>query len=443
MLVTSSFTAHAGLLSIKRGDRRGLTRWLIVTLILGFTFLSLQIYDYAHLGFGLRDGDLRDALLHDDGVPLRPRARRGAVHVSADAAVAPGIFTPEDHTAVSRALSTGTSSTWSGSACSPPTTCCEDVRSGAMKVVSNLYIALGVFVLLAGIAGSGDTRSPARSTWSCSRVAFAYLAQESREYARDRRTKRATSPRPRDRRRGGRGAADVEAPAAPSPYHSSAPRLTPLLFAVGAGLILAGLVFTQWLVTAGRPDRAGRRGWFVETAAGAQQRRRRRPPTAAGPLTAPSELRLSLPVRSAACTDSPHWSSGARTLIAHPEPGHQQHARSRSAGRRSRPRTTVVPARTASAPSLPTPRPTSRNGSPSPSEYDEQQQHGARGAVPGRRPACTIAPSTGPMHGVQPTANAIPSGNAPAGRASPHPRPATAAPPGTARARPGRKRTGA
>src|SRR5207253_10649075 len=54
VLVSSSFTAHAGLRSIQRGDRRGLLRWLVVTLILGFTFLALQIYDYANLGFGLR-----------------------------------------------------------------------------------------------------------------------------------------------------------------------------------------------------------------------------------------------------------------------------------------------------------------------------------------------------------------------------------------------------
>ena len=56
LLVTSSFTAHAGLLSIKRGDRRGLLRWLVVTLTLGFSFLALQLFDYAELGFGLRDG---------------------------------------------------------------------------------------------------------------------------------------------------------------------------------------------------------------------------------------------------------------------------------------------------------------------------------------------------------------------------------------------------
>src|SRR5690242_11161918 len=48
VLVSSSFTMHAGLLAIGRGDRRGLVRWTTLTLILGFTFLALQIYDYAN-----------------------------------------------------------------------------------------------------------------------------------------------------------------------------------------------------------------------------------------------------------------------------------------------------------------------------------------------------------------------------------------------------------
>jgi cytochrome c oxidase subunit 3 len=56
VLVSSSFTMNAAVSAIKRGDRRGLVRWLKVTLVLGGTFLALQIWDYAHIGFGLRDG---------------------------------------------------------------------------------------------------------------------------------------------------------------------------------------------------------------------------------------------------------------------------------------------------------------------------------------------------------------------------------------------------
>ena len=56
VLVTSSFTMQAGLTAIKHGDRRGLQRWLKVTIGLGAIFLLLQLYDYSQLGFGIRDG---------------------------------------------------------------------------------------------------------------------------------------------------------------------------------------------------------------------------------------------------------------------------------------------------------------------------------------------------------------------------------------------------
>ena len=100
VLVSSSFTAHAGLLSIKRGDRRGLTRWLVVTLILGFTFLSLQIYDYAHLGFGLRDGIFATLFYTMTGFHFA-HVLGGALFMYLLVLQSHrGIFTPEDHTAV-------------------------------------------------------------------------------------------------------------------------------------------------------------------------------------------------------------------------------------------------------------------------------------------------------------------------------------------------------
>ena len=37
--------------AIKRGDQRGLVRWLIPTVILGVWFISGQGYEYLHLGF--------------------------------------------------------------------------------------------------------------------------------------------------------------------------------------------------------------------------------------------------------------------------------------------------------------------------------------------------------------------------------------------------------
>jgi cytochrome c oxidase subunit 3 len=46
ILVSSSFTMHWALVSIKRGNRRGLTLGLLFTLIMGLTFLGLQIREY-------------------------------------------------------------------------------------------------------------------------------------------------------------------------------------------------------------------------------------------------------------------------------------------------------------------------------------------------------------------------------------------------------------
>jgi cytochrome c oxidase subunit 3 len=55
-LVASSVTMQLAVNSIKKGDRRGLIRWLIPTLVLGVLFLAGQAYEYTRLGFLPRDG---------------------------------------------------------------------------------------------------------------------------------------------------------------------------------------------------------------------------------------------------------------------------------------------------------------------------------------------------------------------------------------------------
>jgi cytochrome c oxidase subunit 3 len=55
ILVSSSFTMHWALESIRRGNRRGLKLGLLSTLLLGATFLFIQINEYIHLGFSIRD----------------------------------------------------------------------------------------------------------------------------------------------------------------------------------------------------------------------------------------------------------------------------------------------------------------------------------------------------------------------------------------------------
>jgi cytochrome c oxidase subunit III len=55
ILVSSSFTMHWALESIRRGNRRGLQMGLMTTFLLGATFLFIQINEYVHIGFSARD----------------------------------------------------------------------------------------------------------------------------------------------------------------------------------------------------------------------------------------------------------------------------------------------------------------------------------------------------------------------------------------------------
>ncbi|HYX77964.1 MAG TPA: cytochrome c oxidase subunit 3 [Solirubrobacterales bacterium] len=55
ILVSSSFTVHWALESIRRGNRRGLIMGLAATWLLGFTFLFIQFNEYLHIGFSARD----------------------------------------------------------------------------------------------------------------------------------------------------------------------------------------------------------------------------------------------------------------------------------------------------------------------------------------------------------------------------------------------------
>src|SRR5512134_2674802 len=54
ILVSSSFTMHWALESIRVGNRRGLKMGLVATLLLGATFLFIQLNEYVHVGFSAR-----------------------------------------------------------------------------------------------------------------------------------------------------------------------------------------------------------------------------------------------------------------------------------------------------------------------------------------------------------------------------------------------------
>jgi cytochrome c oxidase subunit 3 len=56
ILVTSSFTMHWALQSIKRGNRAGLQAGILLTFLMGLTFLITQGLEYSRLGFAPHDG---------------------------------------------------------------------------------------------------------------------------------------------------------------------------------------------------------------------------------------------------------------------------------------------------------------------------------------------------------------------------------------------------
>ena len=54
ILVSSSFTLHWAQASIKKGNRFGLKAGILLTFLLGCTFLFIQINEYANIGFAPR-----------------------------------------------------------------------------------------------------------------------------------------------------------------------------------------------------------------------------------------------------------------------------------------------------------------------------------------------------------------------------------------------------
>ncbi len=49
ILLTSSFTSGLAVLSMNQGSRKGLIGWLAVTVLLGASFLALEIYEFAEM----------------------------------------------------------------------------------------------------------------------------------------------------------------------------------------------------------------------------------------------------------------------------------------------------------------------------------------------------------------------------------------------------------
>ena len=56
ILVTSSFTMHWALQSIKRGERKGFLAGMVLTFLMGLAFLCTQLIEYLNVGFNTGDG---------------------------------------------------------------------------------------------------------------------------------------------------------------------------------------------------------------------------------------------------------------------------------------------------------------------------------------------------------------------------------------------------
>ena len=98
ILVTSSFTMHWALTSIKRGNRAGLQAGLVLTFLMGFTFLATQITEYARIGFAPARQRVHDDLLLPDGPARRARLRRADDPArSMTIRAFRGHFSPEHH----------------------------------------------------------------------------------------------------------------------------------------------------------------------------------------------------------------------------------------------------------------------------------------------------------------------------------------------------------
>jgi cytochrome c oxidase subunit III len=55
ILVTSSFTMHWATVSVRKGDRNGLCAGMVLTFLLGLTFLITQLIEYHRVGFNTSD----------------------------------------------------------------------------------------------------------------------------------------------------------------------------------------------------------------------------------------------------------------------------------------------------------------------------------------------------------------------------------------------------
>ncbi len=100
VLVVSSGTMQLALNAIRRGDRRGMQRAMVVTIALGVVFVAGQLYDYSTLDFGLQSGTYAATFFALTGFHMAHVAG-GVVAIAAMIArAAQGQFSARHHAAV-------------------------------------------------------------------------------------------------------------------------------------------------------------------------------------------------------------------------------------------------------------------------------------------------------------------------------------------------------
>jgi cytochrome c oxidase subunit III len=98
ILVTSSFTMHWALTSAKRGNRAGLRAGMVLTVLLGTTFLLTQCIEYHRLGFNTSDTSFAGTFFGLTGLHACHVFIGLSILVAMTIRAFRGHFSPEEHT---------------------------------------------------------------------------------------------------------------------------------------------------------------------------------------------------------------------------------------------------------------------------------------------------------------------------------------------------------
>jgi cytochrome c oxidase subunit 3 len=97
ILMTSSFTMHWADTSAKKGNRNGLKAGMVLTFLLGLTFLITQVIEYHRIGFNTSDGAFASTFFGLTGLHGAHVFVGLSILLAMTVRSFKGHFTPEDH----------------------------------------------------------------------------------------------------------------------------------------------------------------------------------------------------------------------------------------------------------------------------------------------------------------------------------------------------------